>query len=449
MSTLIFTGTNTQLLWQNEPSINNPGSNPNPTGSGFPFGTMGSQRNYDPFSTPITWSPSFPLINNLSVNQVINLLFGGTESINNYSLSGEIVFTISGNQFHSLSVPTININIYTSPTSQILNSVNIVPVDAIAGGSSGQQNYCSANGTCPSFTYNIPSQISPFAPYIVQVVPWNDGSQVITGNLLNFTLSAVMTIRLTVTCVTGPELETRVCMSYCQANLQQCKAAYTDFCFTESSSNPPVIPLTTDNACQLYFEQYYNVNGPDADIDSRISNYCQAKFPVTTCFEPLFFGSPPISSFEQELCACHLSETCYQNYIDSLANQAPAFVNYIRNSGIKDRCLISECASSQFPSIEIGKVCLVPACINVVNFNNNGSVGNGGVTITQDAECERINNTGGAGGTGANPPGEQSWWDKHWIWIVVGAGLLLVLIIIIIIIIVAESKKKKKPIYPR
>ena len=446
MSLPTFTGTNTQLVWQNEPDINNPGGNPDPL-NGFPFGTMGSQRTYDPFNTNITWSPSFPLLTNLTVNQVVQLLRGSTENPNNYSLSAIIKLTVtSGNQFHSLSIPTINLNVYLGDGGEQIRTTNIVPIDAIGTGSSGQQGYCNdTNTVCPTYTFPIGPQISPFSPLVIQVVPWNNGTQVILGNLRDFTLQAVMTVTLTVTCSTGPELETKFCMSYCNANTSQCLPAFTNFCFSGINESPPVIPLTSNTACQLFFEQLYTQNGPDAQTDRQISNYCQAKYPTSVCFEGLLFASPPVSSFEQELCACHLSTECYDNYINSLSTAAPAFANFFKNSGINERCFISRCAGSTFPSIEIGKVCKIPACINVVNFNNNGSIGSGGVTISQDSQCQQINNSNGAsGGTGGNgTPTNQSWWDKHWIWVVVGVGVLLALIIVILIIVGAEESKKK------
>lgn len=441
MSVPAFTATDTERLWQNT-EISGVLGSPDST-NGFPFGT-GSQKSYNPYNKPLNWSPNFPLLTNLSINQVIALFQQGPSAANNYSLTISINYTIvSANQIGS---PRLNFNIYNGNDNTLLTpTTNFAPLGPGGNGTS-VVNYCTPTA-CPNIRYNVPITTTPPPDQVLQVVPW-DQSTILIGNVQNFSFSATMSVRLIVTCTTGPELETRFCMSYCQANLGQCKSAYTDYCFSGSVSTPPVIPLTTDNACQLYFEQYYNTLGPDADIDRKIDNYCQTKFPSTTCFEPLFFASPPISSFEQELCACHLSDTCYQNYVNSLAIKAPNFVNFIKNSGIKDRCLISQCASGKFPSIEIGKVCLVPACINVVNFTNDGSIGSGGITINQDAKCQSIDNGSGGGGTNPNTPSDKSWWDKYWIWIVLGAGLLIVLIIIIIIVVASESKKKKI-IYPR
>ena len=432
MSQLIFIGTNTQLVWQNEQDIPNPEGKP-PEPNGFPSGTTGSIRNYNPYNGPIQWTTAIPsILTGLTVDGIFQLLNKGTQGINNFSVSASIVYTItSGSQAFNLDdQPNINLNGYDSNnTNNQLFSTNL-PANTLATGDNGTLDYCTPPAPCPSFTFNEGPSITGFPSQILQVNPWNDG---IDDNfhVVNFTLQVVMTVTLTVTCMTGPELGTSFCMSYCNDNVDVCKAAFDDFCFASSGGPTGQTgptgqgpPIATNTACQLYYEQLYRVNGPDAQTDAKISSYCQAKYTPEICFNGLFNATPAVSTFEINLCACHLPQECYDNYKKSLEIDAPGFVNYIENSGINERCLVSQCASSPFPSIDIGDKadtrCAVPACITVVNFNNNGSIG-GGVTINASNTCQQI-----ASGNDPNNPFDS----RTWIWLLIGAIILVFIIII-------------------
>ncbi|MBA3285038.1 MAG: hypothetical protein H0U27_08270 [Nitrosopumilus sp.] len=423
MSLPPFVGTiNPQFVWQNV-DIPTPGGSPDPT-EGFPAGTQGSIKNYDPYSIPINWVGSVPaILNGMTVDSLVRLFF--TErGLDNYTLSVSNTYTVtSGTQYHLTNIPTLNFNIYDFSTTDPSLSTNIVPVQAIPGGSSGDQPYC-LNTSCPSVTYNPLPDISGFSPQTLQVNPWNQGG-VSDYGVSNFSLKAEMIITLTVRCQTGPELETSFCMSYCNDNLAICKPAFDTYCFAPGVTN---IPLVTSNACQLYYEQLYRANGPDAQTDAKISDYCEAKYPPTICFNGLFNATPAASTFEINLCACHLPQECYDNYKKSLEIDAPGFVNYIEISGINERCLVSQCASSPFPSIDIGDEadtrCKVPACISVVNFQNNGSVV-GGVTIDPSNTCQQI-----ASGNNPNDPGSS----RTWLWILIGVVILIIIIGVLVLL---------------
>ena len=427
MSLPPFVGTiNPQLVWQNV-DIPTPGGSPDPI-DGFPAGTQGSIRNYDPYSLPINWvapqgSTVPAILNGMTVNSLVRLLF--TErGLDNYTLSVSHTYTVtSGIQYHLTNIPTLNFNIYDADDNNLLSSTNIVPVQAIPGGSSGDQPYCLNSGSqanvCPSVTYNPPPDISGFSPQILQINPWNQGG-VSDYGVSSFSLTAEMTVTLTIRCQTGSELETSFCMSYCNDNLAVCLPAFDTYCFSGATN----IPLVTSNACQLYYEELYRVNGPDAQTDAKISNYCEAKYPPTICFNGLFNATPAASTFEINLCACHLPRECYDNYKKSLEIDAPGFVNYIEISGINERCLVSQCASSPFPSIDIGDEantrCQVPACISVVNFQNNGSV-TGGVTIDPSNTCQQI----ASGNAGTN---------RTWLWILIGVIVAVIIIIALVLL---------------
>ncbi len=438
-------GSNLQTPWNNAPLDTTPSStdSPNPT-TGFPFrfGAASNLRTYDPFSPVATWNPNVPLLSGLSVNEVIALLNDGTIA-SNFSIQISITYRVTqGSQGADCSsTPVVNLNAYSSIDVAQLFSTNIF--------ANGGNNYCST--VCPSFTYNYPSVITPRPAQILQAISYNTTCSNYPIN--NFTLQTEMVATLRVSCITGPQLGTNFCMKYCQAeeNLRTCVIPYENYCFASTTGDPNTIPLVTDPACQTFFKQYYGKLGPDADLDTKISAYCTNKF--TNCFEPLLFGQPPISDFEQDLCACHLSNTCYDNYVESISSAAPAFANYLKISEIREQCLLSRCASSVFTTVAIGRTCPIPGCIEVVNFTNDGEI-RGGVSINQKTVCQTINNTNGesdGGGTnGANgsngTDGDKSFWDRNWLWFVIGIGFLLVLIITILIIVGSENSKKKSPL---
>ena len=119
------------------------------------------------------------------------------------------------------------------------------------------------------------------------------------------------------------------------------------------------------------------------------------------------------------------------------------------------RCLFLPCASSAFTTPDIGKRCALPGCINIADITNEGTI-TGNAKIIQGDQCANIESrtgppgasgaTGAAGSNGSNGGNGQpkSFWEKHWLWVVLGVGILIVLIIVILIIIAAESGNKKK-----
>ena len=415
MSLPPFVGTiNPQFIWQTA-TIPAPTGLPDPT-TGFPFGTRGSIQGYDPYSIPINWVGSVPaILNGMTVDSLVRLLFVN-RGLNNYTLSVSHTYTVTSGVQGQLGTSALNLNIYSAVDNSLLVSTTILPVNQTSG---NMQSYCTSTA-CPSFRYNPPPNITGFPAQLLQVNPY-DPTGLGNSNLTNFTLRAEMVVTLTVRCQTGPELETSFCRSYCNDNLAVCLPAFDTYCFASGGTN---IPLITSTACQLYYEELYRANGPDAQTDAKISDYCTTKYPPTICFNGLFNATPAVSTFEINLCACHLPRECYDNYKKSLEIAAPGFVNYIENSGINERCLVSQCASSYFPSIDIGDEantrCAIPACITVVNFENNGSV-SGGVTIDASNTCQQI--------ASGNAPGSS---NRTWLWILIGIIIAIIIIIILV-----------------
>ena len=151
------------------------------------------------------------------------------------------------------------------------------------------------------------------------------------------------------------------------------------------------------------------------------------------------FNSASITDVERSICACHLNPQFYQNIQSSLNNEFPGSKLVAEPS----RCLFPPCVDSSYKTNSTGKICPLPACVNIAAINNNGSITGGGARIIQSGQdCANISKPGG----GNEGPVEdtKTWIEKHWVWVVLGISLLIVLIIVILIVIAAESNKKKK-----
>lgn len=129
-------------------------------------------------------------------------------------------------------------------------------------------------------------------------------------------------------------------------------------------------------------------------------------------------------AIDVDLCACNLSSSTvndpdgtvlYNNFANEFYSNYPGF------SGLEflNKCLLPQCAQSKFKSlpIPIGG-CQVPQCINIINFENDGTFNNSTVNIDESAACVNI--------TGKNVPVNPNNSDM----------LYIVLFIVIIIIII-------------
>jgi hypothetical protein len=89
-----------------------------------------------------------------------------------------------------------------------------------------------------------------------------------------------------------------------------------------------------------------------------------------------------------EICACHLPLTTYDNFYNSLTSKVDFLTNI--NLGTK-QCLFPDCGSTLFRSSAVvgTNVCPSLTCINVTNFNNNGTV-EGGFNLVQNNDCSVV-----------------------------------------------------------
>ena len=396
----------------------------------------------DPLTQNIIWqssNPSYPsAFNGISINQLKTLVSNG---IIPGTLLIEMRYNVkSGIQERSnFSRPTLTLYTWDTtgnPNNQgtANNPTTTLSVAALGSSGSIQGNitYCVPSG-CPSSPFgNITSYSS--GGIFVNPVPWNSNAGAKTNYQARMlTLEIEFRITLTVTC-NGSNLtkDMGFCPAFCLQNLTPCYEPYLNYCF---SGNPPNIG--TDTGCQVYFEGFisqYNSNGP---LDAALTNYCTNKYDG---FEDLVRANNQV---DLDLCGCHMQPEQYAN----LAAEFYKNFNIQSTLGINPRCLVPFCAASSFRTASIGNKCNVPPCLNITQFNANGTFNNNNVTISQNNDCPNIvSRTGdGGGGGGGNGDGDggnetnQSFWSKYKVWFIVGIAAVVVIIIIIIIVIVTSS----------
>lgn len=461
-----FTGTtNVKILW--DPSSNGAiikygnGSPPN-----IPISTSGygSIVSYTPDDETITWkSPNAGTIPQFLNSQSLNSLLNNINlnpNLQNSTINRSVLFSITNGEQITEDTGLQNINLFILDTnnSNVLSNVNLVtnnPGTANSDGA-GSIQYCNSGlvPACPNYTYQYPTYRSGFLDKIteIRVSPWNMCQYITCSNhnVVNFGMTAEMTITISIQCNTLDNINNNpFCLTYCNdndTNRNLCKTNLAAICFTTTTT--PDIVLTSNVGCQNFFKGYYDNLGPnDPDLEFDITQYCSTKY-NNIGFQGLFNGTA--SEFDKNLCACHMYQPFYDEFEDSLLKLYPNFVSYIKLSGINERCLVSQCASSDFPSAKIKDGtsfrCKIPSCISVVDFNNGGTI-NGKVTINSDQRCENIANgtTGSSGGGGGNkptPPTQKPWIERNWYWLALGAFILIIIIVIIIVLV----NSRKKPV---
>jgi len=206
--------------------------------------------------------------------------------------------------------------------------------------------------------------------------------------------------------------------------------------------------------CQTFFRDYYGENGPgpEGSIDIAMENYCKAKYcsnSSSSCsdgFNALFNSNAPQPDIE--VCGCHMPEQLYINYANQVSELYPGFGEYIKNSGTDQKCLLAQCADSNYGTTKTGRSCPIPACIAISVFTNDGKFEKS--TINDKTICNNINKTGTTrSGQTTGPPAQASWWERNSRWLVpvlVGVALLILIVIIILIFTMGKGgDKKKKP----
>lgn len=186
------------------------------------------------------------------------------------------------------------------------------------------------------------------------------------------------------------------------------------------------MPIGTSKACQSYISDYIQTNGPRKEFDDGLTRYC-TKY---NGFGDLFSSNQT----DQDLCGCHMPEDQYKTFATELSQNYTGFENIFI-----DQCLVPGCINSPYKSNITTKTCPLPACLNIVNFNNQGNFNNSGVNIIQDnSQCANIKSKN------IPPPPKPS--NLTWLWITIGVIVGLIILAIVIGLLVYYSRKKKTAI---
>ena len=302
----------------------------------------------------------------------------------------------------------------------------------------------------------------------------------------NFTVTLTLSVNVTINC-TESNLENPICSNYCNVNLDSCLSDMVAYCFenssnveakaeskmpandnitrrgssgskssivpandnitqrgssrTRSKSRNPTNPTNPVNSvkdassasmpiadsasyCRTFIPNYINAYGPQAEFDTGLDGYCS--------IYPSFNSLLDANDSEQDVCACHLSQSLYTN-LEASINQA--FPNF-DTTGFAAECLFGQCASVGYKSIDTGKQCAVPQCLNISSFNINGSVDQSNINVNQNSTCTNlVSGQGQPGPPGSSgSPGSSStsgFFSNKFV--LIGTILLIVLIIIAII----------------
>lgn len=438
-----FSGTvNVSLPWSSS-TITTAGGSPPPAN----FNDLQSVATVSPDILPINWTGNVP---SSLLGQSVSTIFS-SPSFSNFQISRSLLLTVTSGiqQSEDFGKPLLHLY-FQYDNGTIDNGFDIDSLEwnsapCQTGFGPRESGYLyPLNNVNPTGTLNLPlitsttTVSSPFSRLTaLQVIPWNECNQCTTVNfdcenrdVNNFTMTAVMTVTISFSCE-GANLENGFCLQYCSdaANQESCKDNYINFCLLEKNSNNE-INIFSSAGCQDFFEDYIANSGPKSEIDNPLNVACQLKFPGFDSFAAS--GDPNL----QKVCACHLADSLYANLKASIIKDFPGFAFVAENQN----CLFLPCASTVFTTVNIGKRCALPGCINIASITNNGDI-KGNTKIIQSDQCiDASNQTGNNSGVGGNI---LSWWDKHLIWVLLGVGILIVLIIVILIIIASESGKKK------
>ncbi len=209
-----------------------------------------------------------------------------------------------------------------------------------------------------------------------------------------FSVQLTFTLTLTYRCE-GINLETGFCIETCTSSnfilpnsTTSCYNDYFRYCLGALNEQGQY-NIDGSDACFEFFSQYLFENNPIITLDSALQNYCSSKY---SNFAELFNNNPNLN--DQQICACNMPTIQY----DNLQTQVSLAFPGLTNLGLNKYCFLPQCASSTFKNVNIDaggvpKNCGAPNCINIAQFNNQGTF-NGKVVINQSTTgCANITNT--------------------------------------------------------
>ena len=274
------------------------------------------------------------------------------------------------------------------------------------GDANNQQCYCCGSDNCYTYEYSaynyclsngpaVPWQNKSFYPAGIYAVAYNycgnnkncNDGLCACHHFVNFNIVLTLNLSVTLLC-TGKNLESGFCTSYCNIpqNYGHCLSDMGNYCF--SPSDPELMPMGIfDGVCQKFYPGYITnstYGGPSNDLDTQLSAYC-SKYGTgpdgANGLNDLFAGNAPVR--DQEICACHLNNSQYTAFKNSLMENYPGFNQFQEEAP----CLVWQCASSPYKSMTTSNPCATPLCLDLAGFNNDGSFTKSKVKIVQSQNC--------------------------------------------------------------
>jgi hypothetical protein len=159
------------------------------------------------------------------------------------------------------------------------------------------------------------------------------------------------------------------CNNFCSCvnskTCNNCYQTYTTNCFNSTTS--------FNQNCFNFFQNYMNLIGPNGQLDQLFHNYCSTKYKTIQ------------DAIQDPVCACHLDDKVYSDILRYL-NKKFKNVDKVFDQN-KTRCVLPQCASSNFPYSTIGKMkCQGVRCLNIVEVEGN-NIDFSKITINQSGDC--------------------------------------------------------------
>jgi hypothetical protein len=346
-------------------------------------------------SQPVNWDPSnIPPspVNTYTLEQLVNNPL--------FSLTYTLDIIITGSQSY---------NNQSTPSTAVLWYIGNVPYN---------KTYQLTEGT--DYNVNDTKNQIPGIPRTLSVSVYNQCAYGLPGCLTypatNYRFTMILNITATANC-TGSNLSTAFCSAYCLTNSEACLQNHIDYCFSDQ------MPIGSNLECQNFIKDYIVKNGPRSEFDNGLLRYCSNKY---NNFGDLFSASQT----DQDLCACHMPAPLYTTYADELNKKYEGFENIF----IK-QCLLPGCINSPYKSETTTAICPLPACLNIVEFENNGTFVNSCVDINQSG-CTNIKPKDGGSICGN--------YNLTWLWILLAIIAIIVVFIIMFALIVKYKHHKRE-----
>jgi hypothetical protein len=182
-------------------------------------------------------------------------------------------------------------------------------------------------------------------------------------------------------------LDVPICTTYCFNKIDSCIPGNIKYCI---NNNQPLESKILDicSNCYPIVSAYYNTNPNKTQFlyDSAFYKLCSNLQVNPENYTTYTSTNPIINTRIEELCACHLNTSIYDNYYKELTEDVEILESL--NLGTK-QCLFPRCSTSLFRSSStIGNNACSSVCLNVNDLKVNGTFSN--LTIKQTNECRDI-----------------------------------------------------------